>query len=55
MWHEANAGDQPTLVLSISAVTDTIACDVLWFSDPGNETEDAALFASFVASFAFAN
>jgi hypothetical protein len=55
VWHAANVEGQETLVLSISAVTEELACDVQWFSDPGNETEDAALFAGFVASFAFAN
>lgn len=54
VWHSVEVASQPTLVLSISAVTEDLACDVQWFSDPGTETEDAATFASFVASFAFA-
>ena len=49
-WH-GTAEDQAAYILDLAVVADGIACDIQWFSPPGDEAADRARFEQLLAGF----
>jgi hypothetical protein len=49
-WHGTAEG-QTAYILDLAVVADNVACDVQWFSPPGDEASDRARFEQLLAGF----
>jgi hypothetical protein len=49
-WHGTAEG-QDAFIMDLAVVADGVACDVQWFSPPGNEAADRARFEQLLAGF----
>ena len=49
-WH-GRAEGQDAYILDLAVVADGVACDIQWFSPPGDEAADRARFEQLLASF----
>jgi len=49
-WHGTSEG-QPAYILDLAIVADKVACDIQWFSPPGDEAADRARFEQLLAGF----
>jgi hypothetical protein len=49
-WHGTAEG-RDAYILDLAIVADGVACDVQWFSPPGNEVADRARFEQLLAGF----
>jgi hypothetical protein len=49
-WHGTAEG-QDAYIMDLAVVADGVACDIQWFSPPGNEAADRARFEQLLAGF----